>query len=595
MEFGTFPLDEAEGGVLAHSLRLSDGAVIRKGHVLSAADLVRLRGAGVAQVTVARLVPYHDIDEDHAAMLVGRMARGPHLSDTSATTGRVNLIAECDGLLCVDRVGIDRINRVGHGITLATLPPFAPVRSGQMVATVKVIPFAVPRWAVRTAIEIALTGMARPGHKEDGVLALAPFTPKRALLIQTRLPGIKDTVLDKTAEVTRDRLAGMGAVLAAERRCDHTVAALAATLSTLRWQSPEVVGKQPPDLVLLVGASAITDVRDVLPAAVVACGGQIEQVGMPVDPGNLLMLARLWQGTPLVGLPGCARSPKLNGADWVLQRLCADLSVGASEILGMGVGGLLQESPVRPQPRTGPQTAPPEPEAAGLESMGLGAGDQGSSVAAVVLAAGLSRRMGDRNKLLAAIDGVPMLRRVVTTALASRVGSVVVVTGHEPEAVAGCLQGLPIRIVHNPDFAEGLSRSLAVGLAAVPQSCPGALICLGDMPRVPAAVLDALIAAFDPEAGRSICVPMVGTKRGNPVLWARCYFAEMQALSGDTGARSLLARHADAVHPVQVGHVGVLLDVDTPRALVALEGVDAAAAEAAGEETDAEALRPDAV
>lgn len=192
------------------------------------------------------------------------------------------------------------------------------------------------------------------------------------------------------------------------------------------------------------------------------------------------------------------------------------------------------------------------------------------TVAAVVLAAGRSRRMGGRNKLLAPVGGVPMLRLVVQTALTSRADPVIVVTGHDGAAVAAALAELPVRCVHNAAFADGLSRSLAVGLAAVPPGAAGALICLGDMPRVPVGVLDALIGAFEPAAGRAICVPMQGAKRGNPVLWGRRYFPAMQALSGDTGARGLLRAHADQVWPVPVDDDGVLRDVDTPADLAVL-------------------------
>lgn len=193
-----------------------------------------------------------------------------------------------------------------------------------------------------------------------------------------------------------------------------------------------------------------------------------------------------------------------------------------------------------------------------------------SAIAAVVLAAGMSRRMGEQNKLLAPIQGVPMLVRVVEGVLASQAHPAIVVTGHDRAAVEAAVAHLPVRVAHNPACAAGLSRSLAVGLAAVPGPCPGALICLGDMPQVPPAVLNALIAAFDPAAGRAICVPVVGEERGNPVLWARRFFPEMAALTGDTGARSLLACYETLVCRVPVLAPGVLEDIDSPADFVAV-------------------------
>jgi molybdenum cofactor cytidylyltransferase len=105
-----------------------------------------------------------------------------------------------------------------------------------------------------------------------------------------------------------------------------------------------------PDIVVVFGASAISDRRDVIPAAIEMAGGRIEHLGMPVDPGNLLLIAQM-QGKPVLGAPGCARSPKENGFDWVLQRLLAGLTVGRAEIVALGVGGLLMEIKTRPQPR----------------------------------------------------------------------------------------------------------------------------------------------------------------------------------------------------------------------------------------------------
>jgi molybdenum cofactor cytidylyltransferase len=196
-------------------------------------------------------------------------------------------------------------------------------------------------------------------------------------LIQTRLPGTKESVLDKTVAVTARRIDACGGRLVGEQRCAHAVDALAARIRAVS-----------ADLVLIAGASAITDRRDVLPAAIEAAGGVVEHFGMPVDPGNLLLLARLGD-RPVLGLPGCARSPKLNGFDWVLQRLAAGLPVGRADIMAMGVGGLLMEIPTRPQPRDGTPARP-------------------GVVAAIVLAAGQSRRMGPDNKLLALVDGRPI-------------------------------------------------------------------------------------------------------------------------------------------------------------------------------------------
>ena len=157
------------------------------------------------------------------------------------------------------------------------------------------------------------------------------------------------------------------------------------------------------------------------PAGIVAAGGAVSHFGMPVDPGNLLLLGSL-HGEPVVGLPSCARSPKVNGFDFVLQRLFAGLAVTGKDVMRMGVGGLLQEIPNRPQPRD-------------VENAPLRA----PRIAALVLAAGLSSRMGS-NKLLEGWRGHPLLRWTVEAALASDARPVIVVTGNEAPKIEAALK-----------------------------------------------------------------------------------------------------------------------------------------------------------
>jgi molybdenum cofactor cytidylyltransferase len=193
-------------------------------------------------------------------------------------------------------------------------------------------------------------------------------------------------------------------------------------------------------------------------------------------------------------------------------------------------------------------------------------------IAAIVLAAGRSTRMGAANKLVADVGGKPMVRHAVEAALASHARPVLVVTGHQAGDVRAALAGLDVTFVANPDFAQGLSSSLKAGIRAVPTDATGALVLLGDMPRIGAAHLDAMIAAFASEAGAAIVVPMHQGQRGNPVLWPADLFGDMLALGGDAGARSLLARHAHRVREIDLGTDAVLMDVDTPDALARLRG-----------------------
>ncbi|HYM04683.1 MAG TPA: molybdopterin-binding/glycosyltransferase family 2 protein [Stellaceae bacterium] len=541
MRFGEIPLAEASGAVLAHSVKIGERS-LRKGRVLSAEDVVALAATGRKSV-IAAVLETGDVGENVAATEIAKALGGPLLNIAAAFTGRVNFFSQTSGLLEIERDRIDRFNLVDETITLATLEPHAVVEPKQMVATLKIIPFAVRREAVDACIAEARA------HRP--LISVAPFQPRRVVLIQTRLPGLKESVLAKTVETTRDRLAALGSDLVLERRCEHRALELAPEIRAALGEGS--------DLVLIASASAIVDRRDVIPEAITMAGGEIEHFGMPVDPGNLLLMARV--GTvPVLGLPGCARSPKVNGFDWVLQRLLAGLPIGRREIMRMGVGGLLADipTPSRPLPRAkvaaeAAKVAPRAPRIAGL-----------------VLAAGQSRRMGTLNKLLIGIDGKPMVRHVVEAVQASQAGPLFVVTGHEREKIEAALDGIPVRFVFNPDYAHGLSTSVRAGIAALPEDVDGAVMCLGDMPRVAGAEIDRLIGAFNPLEGRAICLPTRRGKRGNPVLLAKSLFGEMAGISGDVGAKDLIAAHPELVAEIEMESDGVLTDIDTPQALARL-------------------------
>ena len=539
MKFGEVPVAEAEGAILAHSLRLGTIA-LKKARVLSRADLDLITEAGLSRIVVARLEA-GDVGEDEAARLVAASAAGDEIEPAAPFTGRANLFAKARGLLVFDRERLDRLNLVDEAITLGTLPPFAVVEPRMMVGTVKIIPFAAPAEAVERCVEAA--------RSVGPLLRVAPFQPHSVGLIQTRLPGLKESILDKTREVTEGRLNALGCRLVVEERCGHETAELAPLIRDAMGHGI--------DILLIHGASAILDRRDVIPAAIVAAGGRVDHFGMPVDPGNLLLLGHV-NARPVLGLPGCARSPKVNGFDWVLERLVAGLPVGPAEIMRMGSGGLLAEIPSRPLPRA---------EATQASEQKSEAKPQGPRIGALLLAAGQSRRMGGPNKLLAAIDGTPMVAHVARRLLASRARPIVAVLGNQADTVDIALGKLPVKRVRNPEFAAGLSTSLKRGIAALPSDLDGVIVCLGDMPLISGRHLERLIAAFNPLEGRAIIVPTRRGKRGNPVLWSRQFFPEMTGLAGDVGAKHLIGEHAEFVAEVEMDDAAVLVDIDTPEAL----------------------------
>jgi molybdenum cofactor cytidylyltransferase len=526
MKFGPISIHTAAGTILAHGVK-HVGGVLKKGRVLSAADIELLASQGITEIITAQL-EVDDVPEDIAAFRVAIAAPGVNIKTQQAFTGRANLHSSAHGVVEIDVDRVRALNHLHESLTLATLDNYSVVTAKQMVATIKVIPFATPRHVLEKAMAIIGT---------TPLANVRAFTPKAAGLVITQLLHSKPQLVAKSETAMRERLSALGSSISSVIVCDHTQSAIRNAISNLHTQNC--------DPILVFGASAIVDRSDVIPAGLVEAGGDVVHLGMPVDPGNLMMLGTLGH-VPVIGVPSCARSPKTNGFDWVLERIVAGINVTSAQIMDMGAGGLLAEISSRPSPRElkSSQTSP--------------------RVAAIILAAGKSSRMG-HNKMLADFRGEPMIRATVQNVLASSVDEVVVVTGHQSDAVQSALAGLVVRFVHNPQFANGLATSLKAGIESV--TADAAIICLGDMPLVTANTIDRLIAAFNPAENRTIVVPTHNGAFGNPVLWGAEHFATLSSLKGDRGARNLISRlKSDAVE-IETGDSAVLRDADTPTAL----------------------------
>ncbi len=482
MKFGPIPTDTAEGAILAHSQPLASGK-LPKGHRLQSADLVRLTAEGVTSVIACRLDP-GDLAEDEAAERLASAIRSKGHSRSPASTGRVNFYASENGLFLANKVLVDRFNGIDPAITLACLADRREVRTGDLVATIKIIPLAVSGASVEAAAALLLEGSA---------FEVAAYRARSVHLVATQLPSLKPSVMDKTARVLEARLAISGSKLVSERRVAHAAEEVAEAIRVALRDGQN--DSQDPPLIVVFGASAVADAEDVIPSAIQRAGGVVDQVGLPVDPGNLLVLGHVGV-VPVIGAPGCARSPKENGFDWVLNRILADHPPDRAEMTGWGVGGLLMEIPSRPLPRLA-ATAEANPAALGL----------------VVLAAGRASRMGEggRHKLLAEFEGEALVRRSVRQAVEADVGPVTVVTGHRSNEVADALSGLKARVLENPDFATGMASSLKAGLAAIEaDGLPGMMVLLADMPNVSAADITALVRTYAKSGARrsSVLSPM---------------------------------------------------------------------------------------
>lgn len=529
MKFGRVRVAEAKGNILAHSLKV--GLVrLKKGSVLSQVDLKLIQSAGIDYITTVHLGS-GDIGENTAAQTIGLMMQNPGVTISDPVAGRVNCIADADGLLVIDTKALHVMNAVDEAITIATLPNYARVQKGALLATIKIIPYGVDQIKVHQVKAFA----------DQNTLKLVPFKPRLFDLILTQTPGFKESLLSKGRDGIQARVRPLGLHMNICQIVPHTETDIANALL-----------KSDAEIVLILGASATSDRLDVIPAGITQASGQIVRYGMPVDPGNLLVLGKRGDQT-IVGLPGCARAPALNGTDWVLERLAVGMDVSHEDIARMGVGGLLKEIPGRIEPRL---RHPERPQ---------------RHISAIVLAAGQSKRMRGEDKLLRSVQGKPLLRRMVQTVQTSNVDECIVVVPAGTSARQDAIKDLPLNIVEAVDAPLGMSASLRAGLDALDPKTSAVLVILADMPDITADHINRIIAAHDPDEGRLIVCPTDETgQRGHPVLFDASFAEPLRDIRGDRGARDILETVPECVYEVPLDQA-VTRDLDTPEDWVVWE------------------------
>ncbi len=532
---------QALGHYLAHTQRTPSG-VIGKGRALQQRDVERLQHAGIQRLQVIRLAA-DDLHEDAAATQLATRLLESGLALDRAEAGRCNLIATHRGLLQLDEAQIHALNDLHESITLATLPPGSIVERGQVVASLKIIPLAIPqelarRWLARLDSQTTPIGMHR-------------FNTLPVALLRSHNEGVVPERGDRFEQLTARRLAYYGCVLSEVRHCTHDADAMAQQLAELKSRCR---------LILVAGSSATLDRQDVLPEALDLAGGKTLHFGLPVEPGNLLLYGRL-DDTPLIGLPGCAKSASLNGLDLLLPRLAAGLPLERRDLTRLGVGGLLRnqqrefsQQSLRPVAKTAP----------------VGATPSTAPVTALVLAAGSSRRMG-RNKLLLPLDRRPIIQHTLDALQGSGVTGITLVSGHQSLLLREALNSHPLsgrlRIINNPGHAHGLASSLRHGLAHLPPGHGGLLLMLGDMPLLTPALIDKLLARFHELDGEKIVIPCYRGKRGHPRIWPAALVPMMALASGDRGADFLIRQNPAWVEELELDNPAVIRDFDTPEAL----------------------------
>lgn len=551
MYFGIVETKSAVGCYLAHSTKLPSGR-LSKGTRLDQQHVKALLAAGYDEIVAARL-DADDVHEDAAAKCVAdaivanfedSAERAPKqnsvtcLRASTVKTGRVNLFATADGVLDFERERILAVNRIDPAITLAVLPENRWVTAGKMVATVKIIPYAIDASQLEQVLAII---------KVRQLLTVAACQASRVALVQTTLPGQKKSILEKAEAITRQRLNRRQMNLVGSCECEHRVQSLSSTI-----EKSLVAGL---DHLLIIGASAISDISDIVPSAVEKAGGEIQRFGLAADPGNLLMLGRIGK-THVLGLPGCARSPKYNGLDPILDRLATGLSLSDEWLVSLSVGGLMTEMLDRPEPRVSVPSR--------------------SRVSAVVLAAGSSTRSGNVNKLLFQYRGKPLVCHGIEALDQSHAYETLIVTGFEADkveaSVVGALPDLSLRFVCNVAFETGMAGSIRLAISTLAHS-DGVIVVQGDMPLISSAVIDQLIDAFVQTPDKMIFIPTYQGQRGNPVLLGRELFDSLLDTDGDVGARAIFKDYPELIAEIPVDCAGVLADFDTRDQLASLESL----------------------
>lgn len=534
------PTKAAVGEFLAHTLKTPQG-VIKKGRQLQQQDINRLIAAGIEQIQIIRLST-GDLHENSAAIRLANEIKNRDLLIDQAEAGRCNLIASQRGLLQLDEAVIHDLNSLHESITLATLPHWSVVEQGQVVACIKIIPFAV---------DAALCDQWITRLDEAAPVKVQPFNALPVALLRTHSHETSIQTGDKFEQLTARRLAYYGCVLTETEQCLHSEAAITKKLETLKSRC---------NLILLAGHSVTLDREDVVPRALQQAGGKILRFGLPVEPGNMLLYGTL-DNTTLINLPGCAKSPALNGLDLLLPRLAAGIPFTQDDLSQLGIGGLLRhqrgeftQQSLRPVAKN----ILPTESAKQL------------NITALVLAAGRSKRMGC-NKLLIPLNGRPMIQHTLDALSGDAISSITLVTGHQPEQLNNALHNHSLfpqlRIIQNPDYANGLASSLRLGLKHLPANRDGLLVMLGDLPQLTPELIEQLLARFRELNGEKIIMPCYQGKRGNPRLWPARLIPLMSLAQGDRGADFLIRQNPSWVEEIVVDDPAVIHDFDTPEAV----------------------------
>ena len=521
---------ESTGLVLAQTYNLTS-KTISKGTFITD-EILDYFKMGNVQTILCAVPEEGDIHEDEAAEAISNAIDKNQIYAEKASTGRVNFKSQSLCLVRYERALIREVNLVDESIAFSIVEHNQLIAKNDLIATLKIIPFFTKKKYVDQVIKI----LAR-----NELYKIHTLKKKEVALIQTCFEWQKKSIFTATSNVTRARLEALECPLKKETLIPHDYKSLC-----LEIESSIDNGAQ---LLLISGASAITDRSDYIPKAILSVGGEIIQFGLAVDPGNLLLIGQVGS-TTIIGMPGCARSPKLNGFDWVLQLLIANIPINKEELADMGAGGLLMEIASRPLPR----------------ALAKSVKKRKKKIMGVILAAGNSTRMGKDNKLLKNIGGAPLVRNTAIEMLKSDIDSCSIVLGYQSDKVAATIKDLNINLILNPLWEEGQASSLKAALNTLDTSYSDLLVMLGDLPGVKSKHINKVIEAHLLTDNRKskITIPSFNGKKGNPVIWGRSFFSDLSNLEGDVGGRALFGQHPAAINLIDMDDKAVVTDTDTP-------------------------------
>ena len=519
MKFSKISVKYALNNILAHSIVI-DGKRLNKGKILNNKDILHLKKNKIEKLTCA-ILDKNDIQEDTAANQIIKNFKNNKIAVEKAFTGRANILAAKSGLLVIDEEKINKFNKISTDITIATLRNYVKVEKGEMIATIKIISFSVPDNKLKRINNLNL----------QTSLTIFPFQEKKCGLILTQGYQENDKLNSLSEKRIRERLIKNNCKLIISIKCKHDKNEIAKKISLLKEKNF--------DIIFILGASAIVDERDEIPEAIKFNGGKIIRFGMPVDPGNLLLIAK--DKVPIIGLPGCARSPALNGFDWILERLVADIEITSMDISKMGIGGLLKTR---------------------KSQKNKNATNITYKICNIILAAGKSKRMNKKNKLLSKIKNSNLISKVVSASTNSNSAETIVVVGHQRELLEDNLKRFNVKLIFNKQYNQGMSSSIKMGISSLPEDCDAVIIMLGDMPDISTKLLNSMIDSFNPELKKYIIVPTYKNKLGNPALISRMFFPDILKLKGDYGAKSIIKQNMNIVSKLPQRTAATLLDID---------------------------------